>query len=265
MSDSILELNALPPTVREQLYVRLVPEDLLARFAIDAGTLRDPSGQRLVRVTATGDKSWARVEVREAEADRDPVLLVDVGMSAFGVPELALVQVNDPAAPRFGIDRDDDGNDTLLGTTTRNVREEERALGAGLAPGQIRRGLRMLGRVLDRMDAFCRLLGCDIYLVKPLFYHSALQYERHGCDYVIGRDRMEEIHAGFESGGALQDGLDGSTPFRQPGCASSVRGRSWAIHDGVLGARFGQGAPGVTMFRVPGRAAGVSTFPGARY
>jgi hypothetical protein len=263
--DSILELNALPAIVREQLYIRLVPDELLERFAIDRGDLRDASGQRLVRVTAATDKSWARVEVRTAEAEPDPVLLIDVGMSAFGVPELALVQINDPLAPRFGIDRDEDGNDTLLGTTIRNVREEERALAAGLAPGQVRRGLRMLGRVLECMDAFCGLLGRDFYLVEPLFYHSALLYERQGCDYFMGRDRMDEIHAGFSPGGALGDRLDGSSVFRRPHFASTVRGRSWAIHDGVLGQRFGQGEPGVKMYRVPGRPAGVSTFPGAAY
>lgn len=265
MIDAILGLNALPAGVREQLYVRLVPEELLARLGIDRVSLRDASGQRLVRVTATTDKSWARVEVRAAEGDRDPVLLVDIGTSAFEVPELALVQINDPAAPRFAIDRDDDGHDTLLGTATRNLGEETRALAAGLAPGQVRRGLRLLGRVLDCVDAFCRLLGCEFYLVEPLFYHSALLYERHGCDYFIGRDRMEEIHAGFQPGGRLTDGLDGSTVFRARGFEATVRGRSWAIHDGVLGAPFGQGSPGVKMFRVPGRAAGVSTFPGAAY
>jgi hypothetical protein len=262
--DSILTLNGLPPGVREQLYVRLIPEELLARFAIDRVSLRDPSGQRLVRVTATTDKSWARVEVRAVETDRDPVLLVDVGTSAFEVPELALVQIIDPVAPRFAIDRDDDGHDTLLGTATRNLEEEERALAAGLAPGQVRRGLRLLGRVLDHMDAFCQLLGCEFYLVEPLFYHSALLYERHGCDYFIGRDRMEEIHAGFQPGGRLCDGLDASTPFRRPGFEATVRGRSWAIHDGILGAPFGQSS-GVKMFRVPGRSAGVSTFPAGAY
>lgn len=263
--DSILELNALPDFIREPLYARLIPEELLVRHSVDRSSLSDPSGQRLVRITATTDRSWARVELRAAEADRDPVLLVDLGMSAFGAPELALVQINDPGAPRYGIDRDEDGVETLLGTTCRNLAEEVRALEAGLAPGQVRRGLRMLGRVLDCMDAFCRLLGRDFYLVEPLFYHSALLYERHGCDYFMGRERMEEIHAGFLPGGPLRAGLDGSTPFRRAGGEATVRGRSWAIHDGVLGELFGQAPPGVKMFRVPGRPAGVCTFPGAVY
>ena len=77
----------------------------------------------------------------------------------FGVPELSLVQINDPRSPRFAIDRDEDGLDTLLGTVRRNANEERRAMAAGLAPGQVRSGLRMLGEVLSAMDDFCRLLG----------------------------------------------------------------------------------------------------------
>src|SRR6266702_3299512 len=227
---SIGALNALPAGVRDQLYLRLIPGDLIDRFGVDPATLRGPAGDRLVRITAVEDKTWARIELRHR-----------------------------------GIDRDPDGHDTLLGTASRNVDEEVRALGAGLAPGQVRQGLRMLAHVLQCMDDFCRLLGRDFYLVEPLFYHSALHYERHGCDYFIGRDRMDQIHAGFQPGGALCGRLDGSTPFRRPGFAQTVRGRSWAIHDGVLGEPFGQGPTGVKMYRVPGRAAGVTTFPDAVY
>lgn len=262
--DSIAQLNALPTSVREQLYLRLLPEELLARFAVDRRTLLAPAGERLVRISAGDDKPWARVELRAGEHDRDPVLLVDIGMSAFAVPELSLVQVNDPMAPRYSIDRDEDGRDTLLGTASRNPQEEARALADGLAPGQVRRGLRMLGRVLECMDAFCRLLGREFYLVEPLFYHSALLYERHGCDYFIGRDLMEEINAGFQPRGPLQARLDDSTTFRRRGFQATVRGRSWAIHDGILGERFGDGT-GVKMYRIPGRPAGVSTFPQSVY
>src|SRR5712691_14018 len=252
---SIGTLNALPAGVRDQLYLRLIPGDLLERFGVDPGTLHGPAGDRLVRITASEDKTWARIELRQREQDRDPVLLLDIGMSAFAAPELSLVQVIDPMAPRFGIDRDPDGHDTLLGTASRNLAEEARALGAGLAPGQVRQGLRMLANVLQCMDDFCRLLGRDFYLVEPLFYHSALLYERHGCDYFIGRARMDEIHGGFQRGGVLHACLDGPTPFRQRDFAATVRGRSWAIHDGVLGEPFSLGPASVKMYRVPGRAA----------
>jgi hypothetical protein len=263
--DSILDLNGLPWTLREQIYVRLVPEELLARFGVERGTLRNGAGERPVRIAAPDDASWARVELRERHTDRDPVLLIDIAMSAFGVPELTFVQVNDPGAPRYDVDRDADGQDTLLGTVSRNLDEEARALDDGLGPGQVRRGLRMLSRVLECMDGFCRILGRELYLVEPLFYHSAVLYERQGCDYLMGRELMDEIHAGFLEGGALHSCLDDSTPFRRRGFDASVRGRSWAIHDGILSAMHVGGWSGVKMYRVPGRPSTISTFPGGEY
>lgn len=263
--DSILDVNALPWALREQIYVRLVPEELLARLGVNRGTLQNGAGDRPLRIAAPDEGSWARVELRERREDRDPVLTVDIAMSAFGVPELTFVQVNDPASPRYDVDRDPDGGDTMLGTVSRNVGEETRALADGLGPGQVRRGLRMLGRVLECMDGFCRILGREFYLVEPLFYHSAVLYERHGCDYLMGRELMDEIHAAFTAGGALHRLLDDSSPFRRRGFEASVRGRSWAIHDGILSGTSAGGWSGVKMYRVPGRGATVSTFPGGRY
>lgn len=258
---SIQEINALPHEVAEALYARLIPPELLDRFDISPVTLRGPGGARLVRITAPEDQPWARVEMRSSADDRDPALLVDVEMSALSVPELAFVQITDPRRPRYAIDRDPDGRDTLLGVTSRNVAEEMRAMKDGLAPGQVRQGLRLLARVLEAMDGFCRLIGWELYLIEPLFYHSAILYERRGCGYLLGRDVMEGIHAGFSDGGALRPALDGSSPFRRPGAELTVRGRSWALHDGVAGGAWG----GVKMYKATGRHAGVDTFPGGPY
>jgi hypothetical protein len=259
---SIQELNALPRPVVEALYLRLVPPELLERFRIDPATLRGPDGTRLVRIAAPPDKAWARVDVRAAPEDLDPVLLVAVEMSPLAVPELAFVQITDPAAPRFGIDRDRDGRDTLFGTASRNLEEELRAMENGLAPGQVRRGLRLLGRVLEAMEGFCTLLGQELYLIEPLFYHSAILYERLGCGYLMGRELMDEIHEGFHDQGPLARALDGTSPFRAHGAQRRVRGRSWALHDGVSGALWGAG---VKMYKAAGRHAGIDTFPGGVY
>ena len=258
---SIQDINVLPATLRDAFYGRLVPPELYTRLRIDPGSLIGPHGERLVRVTAPPDKPWARVEVRASHEDRDPVLLVDVEMAPPAMPDLAFVQINDPASPRYAIDRDLDGHDTLYGTLSRNLAEEERALRAGLAPGQVRRGLRLLRSVLASMDGFCRLLGQEFYLIEPLFYHSAILYERGGCGYVMGREQMEEIHRGFAPDGPLTHRLDATTPFRQPGFSQTVRGRSWAIADGILGAPF----EGVKMYKAPGRSANVCSFPDGVY
>ena len=258
---SIQEINHLPREMAEALYLRLVPEELLERFRIDPRTLAGPEGTRLVQITAPEDKPWARIEVRGATDDRDPALLVDIEMSPLSVPELAFVQIADPAQARYAIDRDLDGRDTLYGTASRNVDEELRAMKDGLAPGQVRSGLRLLGRVLEAMEGFCRLIGQDIYLIEPLFYHSAILYERRGCGYLLGRETMEHIHAEFAEGGALRAALDDASPFRRPAAAFTVRGRSWALHDGIAGSAWS----GVKMYKAAGLHAGVDTFPGGSY
>jgi hypothetical protein len=262
---SIQELNGLPPALREGLYARLIPPEVLARLGLDPRTGTNGTGHRLLRVVAPPDQGWARVEVRASRDDRDPLLLVDVEMSPLAVPELSFVQITDPAAPRFAIDRDEDGRDTLFGTAARNLAEERRALAAGLAPGQVRRGLRLLGRVLEGMQAFCRLLGAELFLVEPLFYHSALLYERHGCGYLLGRELMEEIHREFRPGGILQGALDGSSVFRPPGAEATTRGRSWAIHDGILACLPGVAWTGIKMYRRADHPTTISTFPGGPY
>jgi len=54
--------------------------------------------------------------------------------------------------------------------------------------------------------------------------------------------------------------------IRAPEAARSVRGRSWAIHDGVGDGLWAGGAVGgVKMYKVAGRQAGINTFPGATY
>jgi hypothetical protein len=258
---SIQEINQLPRETMEGLYARLVPDELFRRFAIDRHTFIGPEGTRLLRITAPADKPWARVEVRSSTEDRDPALLVDVEMSVPSVPSLAFVQITNPLASRYGIDRDLEGRDTLFGTLSRNIDEEIRARNEGLAPGQVRRGLALLPRVLEAMDGFCRLIGSEIYLVEPLFYHSAILYERQGCGYLLGREVMEAINDGFAESGPLAACLDDSSPFRSPEAARKVRGRSWALHDGIAPGTWG----GVKMYRVAGRPAGIDTFPGGIY
>jgi hypothetical protein len=72
---------------------------------------------------------------------------------------------------------------------------------------------------------------------------------------------MDVIHAEFQEGGDLAVRLNGSTPFRQPQAAGSVRLRSWAIHDGILGEPF----TNVTMYKRLGKSAGITTTPGCQW
>lgn len=258
---SLLQLNELPASLRDPLYARLIPPLLFTELGLNPVTLDGPRDGAPIRIVAPEGKPWARVELWRQRDDRDPLFLLEVEMTLFGVLELTFVQICDPASERFAIDWDAEGRDTLFGTATRNLPEEIRAMAAGLAPGQVRQGRRLLGKVLQAVEEFSRLLGKDVYLVEPLFYHSAILYERHGLGYLLGREKMEEIHQEFQPGGRLDRRLDGSTPFRMRGAARTIRGRSWAIHDGILGEPWG----GIKMYRLVGRKAEVDTFPGGVY
>ena len=68
---------------------------------------------------------------------------------------------------------------------------------------------------------------------------------------------MESIQAGFQAHGELADLLDGST-YRVREAANSIRLRSWAIHDGILGKPF----TNVTMYKNIGKQAELNTAEG---
>ena len=131
----------------------------------------------------------------------------------------------------------------------------------GLTPGQIRPGLRMLHPTLERIEAFADRLGKPGLILEAFFYHSALLYERSGFGYLAGQERMEAIHKGFLPAGDLDRRLGGDTPFRRPGAGLNIRGRSWAIHDGIL---LKPWWPPV-MFRPIGIRLGVCTAPGVPF
>src|SRR5207247_384090 len=105
---SIQDVNQLAPADRDAIYAGLVPAELLARLGVDRRTLRAVDGLSRVQIVAPRDQPWARVEVRAAPDDRDPLLLIDVETSPLAVPKVAFVQINDPASSRYAVDRDPD-------------------------------------------------------------------------------------------------------------------------------------------------------------
>jgi acetoin utilization protein AcuC len=132
---------------------------------------------------------------------------------------------------------------------------------AGMAPGQVRRGLHLLKYAISAFEEFVVSLGHDMYFAEPLYYHNAVIFERNGFNYQMGKRLMESIHIGFKEGGELHRKLDGSTPFRSPNAANSIRLRSWAIHDGIMGEPF----TNVTMYKHVGKSAGINTTSGCEW
>ena len=173
--------------------------------------------------------------------------------------EISFIIVNDPDGERFGIDRDENGHETYFGTARRNVPEGFRAMEAGLAPGQVRRGLRMMGEMVACWDDFLRPDGEQVLLSRAAGYTSAILYERRVP--VPGEGKMVWTDREFRPGGELHARLDGSTPFRRPSLARTVRGRAWAIHDGILDEPW----ESPKMYKTIGVHAGVNTFTGEGY
>jgi hypothetical protein len=255
---SIAGVNRLPRPEKQALYGSLIPGELLARFGID-GDLRDPAGNDLAEFRCEAGATDVVVILRPAPGAQDPLLYAHVTDTVSGQIHVLLFIVNDPDSPRFNVDRMPDGQATQFGLLCRNLQAETEAMRYGLAPGQVRRGLRLLEPSVRAFEDFVSRLGHDLYFIEPLFYHNAVLFERFGFSYQRGRRLMEGIHAGFQSYGGLALQLDGSTPFRSPEAAHSIRGRSWGIHDGLLGYSFQE----VTMFKHVGERADIATFPNA--
>lgn len=261
---SIHVLNQFSEGAKQRIYRTLLPPDLLVAFQIDPITWRGPDGNRHITIVAPPDKGLVKIVARHSADARDPFAYLELVDTSFNSINVVLLVLNDPQAPRFDTDRDDQGRPTLFGTVHRNRVAEEAAMEAGLAPAQVRQGLRASGSALVHLEAFLSLLGHGIYYGEPLTYAAAILFEQRGFAYVSGRRIMETIDREFRPGGALHAALDGSSPFRQPQQWRSVRGRAWAIHDGVLDA-IELKWDGIRMSKRLGRSAGVNTFADGVY
>ncbi|MHB8781637.1 MAG: hypothetical protein ACYC55_09685 [Candidatus Geothermincolia bacterium] len=258
---SIHALNQLPSEEKRDTYLRLVPMQIFTRFGIDRHTLLNRDGECVVDLIASSHAGFTIIEVRRRPGDRDCIFFLELADTSFSQVEITFLIINDPDAERFNTDLDEAGRRTKFGTARRNIPEEIRAMEAGLAPGQVRRGLGLMQEFMALASDFCRDMGHDMIVAEPLAYHNAITFERAGFNYMRGKKKMEEITRGFREGGELYKRLDSSTPFRRKGMESTVRGRSWAIHDGILNEHWKD----VEMYLNLDRAGTVDTFPGGAY
>ena len=261
---TIRQLNNLPENIKRRLYRGLLPPGLLTRFGIDPIQWTGANKQELVFLHAERDSEKVLITARSSPDPQAEFFSLELADNALNGIELNLITLNDPACPRFAIDFTEGGQPTLFGTLRRNQAAEAAAKAAGLAPGQVRSGLKASSVVFEHIETFLATLGHRAYFLEPLTYASAWVFERRGFAYVRGHKLMDDIQREFQPGGVLQRCLDGASPFRKPEQAASVRGRAWAIHDGILdalGARWDK----IRMVKQIGRHAGVETFPQAQY
>jgi hypothetical protein len=254
---SLAGINALSVAEKERIYGSIIPSRLFTMFGISSETFCGTDGIRRVRFIAPDGLGLARLELRYRPGDHDTVFFLDIADTHFGQMELSFCIISDPVAARFNVDVDMAGQDNAFGSLGRNLPEEERAMAAGLFPNQTRRGLRLFSAFFPLFERFVDALGMEMIVAEPLTYDNAIRYEGYGFDYLTGRHMMQEINEGFRPGGQLTRRLDNSTPFRESGMERYVRGRSWAIHDGILGRPW----DGVQIYKMIGVHAGIDTFP----
>lgn len=254
---SLAAINRLAEQEKRQLYAGLLPQRLYELLQLDRQQLCTPAGERLIEVIAPPGLSFVRLAVRERPEDRDLIFFAELSDTQFHQMELAFCIICDPAAPRFAVDVTEDGAVNYFTSGGRNIPEELRAMAAGLFPNQTRRGLRLFGDFFALLERFTDSLGMEIIVAEPLTYDNAIRYERYGFDYLTGRRLMQEIDREFHPGGKFYRRLDGSSPFRMPGMERTVRGRSWAIHDGIMDEPW----DGVQIYKTIGAAADLNSFP----
>jgi hypothetical protein len=265
MALSIAELNRLPRNQREPLFLQLVPVSLFSRLGIHRNTLTNVHGERVVHGVFPHDMNLSCIEVRARKADHDLAFACQVSFDSFmNSVHLDFILINDPSSERYTIDRDERGQDTLYGLRSRNIPEEIRAMDAGLAPGMVRRGLRLLSEFVASLESFTASVGLKSVTLGALFYHNAISWEREGFTYFRGLKMMQRIDGDFHRGGPLHVLMDDSTPFLRPGMELTVRGRSWAIHDGVLFDAWEEEWENPKMYKIIGRDHHVNTFSPGR-
>jgi hypothetical protein len=253
---SITHINNLSHQEKRDIFIHLIPDEIFGRFNLRPD-LYDNQGRDLININGGCDSQSIEVSIYHEFNFEDPLIYAHLTDTIYSKIHVLLYIMNDPESPRFDTDRMSDGTKTVFGTQIRNLEAEQAAMEYGLLPGQIRKGLNLLGKAVDSFDGFVQYLGHNIYFVEPLYYHNAITFERYGFNYQSGRRRMEKIHSDFSIEKKYRTQLT-SSPFRKLEAEKSMFYRSWAIHDGILGEPFTY----VTMYKMIGKKFDINTAPG---
>ena len=255
--NSLLDINRRETDEKVSIYCRLLPLRLCNLLGFTPLNLSRALAKGLVTIIAPDGLPLARIEVRARPDDVDTVFFLELSDTSFHQMELCLCVIRDPDAPRFDVDRDEQGQPNCFTSSGRNIPEELRAMRAGLFPHQTRKGLGLFSDFLPLLERFIDALGMEMIVADLLTYCNAIRYERCGFDYLQGMRLMQDINRKFQPGGKYFRRLDGSSAFRLPGMERTVRGRSWAIHDGIMDEPWDE----VRIYKMVGVNAGIDTFP----
>lgn len=254
---SIREINQLPEPDKQKIYLSLVPKWVYQEYQINPETHMTAYGKKAIHFRYPQGSRAVELSIRRQARDIDPIFYLNMADTFNNQILVLLVVINDPDSERFNVDFDNEGNPTHLGTVGRNLAAEAAALKAGLAPGQVRSGLRVFRNLVPIFENFISNMGHQMFFIEPFAYHNAIVFERFGFNYVQGLNQMKYIHQEFQPDGELFQKLNGDSVFRMKGAEKTIRGRSWAIHDGILGHPF----TGFQMYKHIGKSADICTFP----
>jgi hypothetical protein len=230
----IQRISRLDQLQKEGLFRPLIPPSLYHRFGLNPLNFCNEKGFKAARFFSPEGDRTCLVEIK-LEAMDDPLYSTQLSDSTdTTMLEWDFLVVNDPSSQKFNTHIDPEGKDTLFGWASRNIPEEIQAVDAGYFPGQSYKGMGLTREAVQGLDFFCRIFNIKCIRLEALFYHNAITYERLGFSYFEGYKQMKRIHELFQPDMKLFQKLDHSTPFRKSEFAYNVRGRSWAIHDGIL-------------------------------
>lgn len=262
----VRDIQHLSENKRLELVSMLIPPQCFQTFAISPESFRDHSSRFRLRILYRNHGRILGVRITNPHCLIDPIYSLFIQDYDEEGLEVIGYNINDPSSPRYQVDLDEFGRipADLFSSGRRNIQEEIKAMRAGLAPGQVRRGLRWTAQVVSCVEEFCKTIGKRYIYCEAMAYHNAMVYEKYGFTYLFNMTFQEMIWIDRQfrpPKGILFARMDGSTPFRQPGMERTVRGRSWAIHDGVLGRPWNK----PYMVKEIGVHAQVNTFPDAVY
>ena len=151
--------------------------------------LTDPEGRPVAFSRPGVDRGSYRLELYPSGDAPEPMAELELADTQFNQIEVVWVALQNPSAPRFDTDVIA-GGEASNGGTKRNLVAEEAAMLAGLAPGQVRRGLGALRWLAERVETVMLCLNQRELIVQPLFYHTAVLFEQLGFSYIHGLARM---------------------------------------------------------------------------
>jgi hypothetical protein len=167
-------INKLDEEEKRAIYARYIPKELIEKFELPELT----HNRELLQFRFAPGASDVEMKLYHEPGFPDPLLYAHLTDTMNGQIHVLLYILNDPASPRFDVDRMPDGSPTRFGTLKRNLEAELAAMQAGLSPGQVRRGLRLARPATAAFEEFIRSLGHEMYFIEPLYYHNAIIFER---------------------------------------------------------------------------------------